>query len=322
MALSAAARSAVLVGVAALTLAVINQATAPTLDPPLERASVLAGILAVLLMLGGLLGERVVPADAARVALLGREGLELTDDLDEALRQELAWGSAMLLKATPAAVVVVLRADHLLLRRGLLAETTFAPGVICGQALQRQRAISLVDLAVYPGKEEFRTLLPDLPAVVVQPIGSEGLLLVGGWSPRCFGRGDLIWIEGWAARLAVALAPIPKLSGDGRSPETADHPAAGRTDAEAAAFPEVALKHRRPAGLTVRRPLENHRALGRNDPASPIPLAAAGIELVTRLLEMALVRDRGHGRGHLHRQSGARGPTGAIGELERQARCS
>jgi hypothetical protein len=132
MALSAAARSAVLVGVAALTLAVINQATAPTLDPPLERASVLAGILAVLLMLGGLLGERVVPADAARVALVGREGLELADDLDEALRQELAWGSAMLLKATPAAVVVVLRADHLLLRRGLLAETTFAPGVICG----------------------------------------------------------------------------------------------------------------------------------------------------------------------------------------------
>ena len=219
MALSAAARSAVMVGVAALTLAVINQATAPTLDPPLERASVLAGILAVLLMLGGLLGERVVPADAARVALLGREGLELAEDLDEALRQELAWGSAMLLKATPAAVVVVLRADHLLLRRGLLAETTFAPGVICSQALQRQRAISLVDLAVYPGKEEFRTLLPDLPAVVVQPIGSEGLLLVGGWSPRCFGRGDLIWIEGWAGRLAVALAPIPQLSGDGRSPE-------------------------------------------------------------------------------------------------------
>jgi hypothetical protein len=219
MALSAPARSAVLVGVLALTLAVINQATAPTLDPPLERASVLAGILAVLLMLGGLLGERVLPADAARVALEGREGLELADDLSEALRQELAWGSGMLLKATPAAVVVVWRADHALLRRGLLAETTFAPGVICGQALQRQRAISLVDLAVYPGKDEFQTLLPNLPTVVVQPIGGEGLLLVGGWSPRCFGRGDLIWIEGWAARLAVALAPIPPISGDGRSPE-------------------------------------------------------------------------------------------------------
>jgi hypothetical protein len=53
----------------------------------------------------------------------------------------------------------------------------------------------------------------------VQPIGSEGLLLVGGWSPRCFGRGDLLWIEGWAARLAVALAASPQLSGDGRSPE-------------------------------------------------------------------------------------------------------
>jgi hypothetical protein len=209
MALSTAARSAVLVGVAGLTLAVINQATAPALDPPLERASVLAGILAVMLMLGGLLGERVLPADAARVPLLGEQGLELASDLPEALRQELAWGSAMLLKATPAAVVVVLHTEARLLRRGLLADTTFVPGVICQQALARQRPISLVDLSLYPGRDEFQTLLTDLPAVVVQPIGREGLLLVGGWSPRCFGRGDLIWIEGWAARLAVALAPIP-----------------------------------------------------------------------------------------------------------------
>jgi len=159
-------------------------------------------------MLGGLLGERVLPADAARVPLLGEQGLELANDLPEALRQELAWGSAMLLKATPAALVVVLHAEARLLRRGLLAETTFEPGVICRQALARQRPISLVDLSLYPGRDEFQTLLADLPAVVVQPIGREGLLLVGGWSPRCFGRGDLIWIEGWAARLAVALDPI------------------------------------------------------------------------------------------------------------------
>jgi hypothetical protein len=215
MALSATARSTVLVGVAGLTLAVINQATAPLLDPPLERASVLAGILAVLLMLGGLLGERVLPAESARVPLEGREGLVLADDLPETLRQELAWGSAMLLKATPAAVVLVWFGDQILLRRGILADSAFVPGAICAQALERQRSISLVDLAVYPGRDEFRTLLADLPAVVVQPISREGLLVVGGWSPRCFGRGDLIWIEGWAARLAVALAPVARLSGAG-----------------------------------------------------------------------------------------------------------
>jgi hypothetical protein len=219
MALSTAARSAVLVGVAGLTLAVINQATAPALEPPLERASVLAGILAVLLMLSGLLGERVLPAESTRVALVGREGLKLAEALPESLRQELAWGSAMLLKATPAAVVAVQRGDQMLLRRGLLADTSFVPGVICAQALERQRSISLVDLALYPGRDEFHTLLADLPAVVVQPIGRDGLLLVGGWSPRCFGRGDLLWIEGWASRLAVALASIPAVSGTGPRPE-------------------------------------------------------------------------------------------------------
>jgi hypothetical protein len=219
MALSPAARSALLVGVVGLSLAVVNQATAPVLEPPLERASVLAGILSVLLMLGGLVGERVLPADSARVALVGREGLELSEGLPEALRQELAWGSAMLLKATPAAVVAVLHQDRMVLRRGLLAETPFLPGAICGQARERQRAISLVNLALYPGRDEFKTLLADLPAVVVQPIGREGLLLVGGWSARCFGRGDLIWIEGWAARLAVTLAALPEVSGGERSPQ-------------------------------------------------------------------------------------------------------
>jgi hypothetical protein len=125
----------------------------------------------------------------------------------------------MLLKATPAAVVVVQIGVLPLLRRGLLAEGSFLPGPICRQALDRQRSISLVDLAVYPGRDEFQTLLADLPAVVVQPIGQDGLLLVGGWSPRCFGRGDLIWIEGWASRLAVALAAGPKLSGVGPAAE-------------------------------------------------------------------------------------------------------
>lgn len=76
-----------------------------------------------------------------------------------------------------------------------------------------------MNLALYPGRDEFKTLLADLPAVVVQPIGRHGLLLVGGWSARCFGRGDLIWIEGWAARLAVTLAALAEVSGGEHSPQ-------------------------------------------------------------------------------------------------------
>lgn len=200
------ARAAVVLGLTALTLAVVNQVTAPTLEPPLERASVLAGLLAVLLMLAGALWQRITPAAPQRVSLEGRQGFELADALPAALREELAWGSAMLLKATPAAVVLLQRGNRTLLRRGLLVESPFRAGPICGQALQRQRPISLVNLGLYPGRDEFAALLPELPAVVVQPVGTDAVLLLGGWSPRCFGRSDLIWIEGWAERLALRLA--------------------------------------------------------------------------------------------------------------------
>jgi len=219
MATSLASRLMLAIGLVALALVVLNQVTAPRIDPPLERAAVLASLLAVVLMLVAALWQRIQPPAAPRADLKGREGLELAADLPEPLRRELAWGSRMLLTATPAAVVLLQSGNQSLLRRGLLADTEFCLGPICQQSLQRQKAISLVDLSLYPGRVEFEPLLSDLPAVVVQPIGRDGLLLVGGWSPRCFGRGDLLWIEGWASRLAVALASIPAVSGNGPRPE-------------------------------------------------------------------------------------------------------
>lgn len=198
-----AARAAVLLGASGLALSVLNQATAPALEPPLERASVLAGILSVLLMLAGVLWQRVVPEPAQRSPLKGQEGVWLAEGLPAALVEELGWGSTMLLTATPAAVVLVQRGDQCLLRRGLLASTPFHPGAICRQASERGKAISLVDLAPYPGRDEFLPLLEDLPAVVVQPLGDQAWLLVGGWSRRCFSRADLLWIEGWGKRLTA-----------------------------------------------------------------------------------------------------------------------
>jgi hypothetical protein len=208
MALPPAARLCGAGGVLALALTVLNQGTAAVVMPALQRASVLAGALAVTLMLVGALWERLEPQGAERKALQGEEGLQLADGLSDALRQELAWGSQMLLTATPAAVVLVQGPNQALLRRGLLATTTFTPGAICQRCRQQGRAISLVDLRLYPGRDEFAALLSDLPSVLVQPIGNEGWVLLGGWSARCFSRSDLIWCEGWARRLEPLIAPI------------------------------------------------------------------------------------------------------------------
>jgi Cofactor assembly of complex C subunit B, CCB2/CCB4 len=213
-----AARLCLTAGVFGLLLCVLNQLTAPQLTPALERADVLASLLAVGLMLVAILWTRAVPLAPERVALQGRQGLDLAADLPEALRQELGWGSQMLLTATPGASLLLHWRGQTLLRRGVLADDTFIPGPICARACNTGRAISLVNLALYPGRDEFRGLPPSIPAVVVQPIGEAGVLLLAGWSPRCFSRSDEAWLEGWCQRLRTSLEALPQPDWSGLPP--------------------------------------------------------------------------------------------------------
>jgi hypothetical protein len=221
MSLPLPAKVSLATGGGGLLLVVANQLSAPLPEPSLVRASVLAALLAVGLMLVAVLWTRAVPDAAGRADLQGEEGLELAPGLPPALLEDLGWGSQMLLTASPAAVVLVLWRDTVLLRRGLLARTPFQPGPICARALERGQAISLVNLGLYPGRAEFDSLLPGLPAVLIQPVGDQGLVLLGGWSPRCFSRSDLIWVEGWARRLTAEMPqsePGALVQPDGQGP--------------------------------------------------------------------------------------------------------
>jgi len=218
MALPLPARVSLSTGAAGLLLVVLNQMTTPDPAPPLVRASVLAALFAVGLMLVAVLWTRAVPEAAVRADLHGDEGLVLAPGLPNALVQDLGWGSQMLLTASPAAVVLVVWRGQVLLRRGLLADTSFNPGPICARALERGQAISLVNLALYPGRAEFDDLLPGLPSVLIQPMADQGLVVLGGWSPRCFSRSDLIWVEGWSRRLTAEMPEAGQQ--DEATPET------------------------------------------------------------------------------------------------------
>ena len=216
------------VGLLALLLSLINQFSAAELTPPLVRASVLASLLAVGFLLVATLWTRAVPRAPERVDLEGPQGLELDDSLPEALKLELAWGSQLLLTATPGATVLLHWQQRTLLRRGLLGSGSVLVGPICQRALATGKAISLVNLALYPGRDEFAALPAGLPALVVQPIGSDGLLLLGGWSPRCFSRSDELWLEGWARKLRTSLEALPDAGGPlGTSPAVSTQGVAG-----------------------------------------------------------------------------------------------
>ena len=199
------ARAVLICALLLLGLTVTNAGLAESVTPELQRAEVLAGMAAVGLMLVAVLWTRANPRSAEKVPLQGEQGLVICDQLNDLQKQELAWGSHMLLTATPAATVLVLWRQQVVLRRGLISQSPFQPGAITMRAMERDQTISLVNTSLFPGRAEFDAMLPSLPAILVCPMGDEGVVVVGGWSPRCFTRSDERWLEGWTQRLRTTL---------------------------------------------------------------------------------------------------------------------
>ena len=199
------ARVVLFSGLLVLVLAVTNASTADLITPDLQRAEVLAGLAAVGLMLVAVLWTRANPRSADQVDLQGEQGLVMDEQNSTELREELGWGSHMLLTATPAATVLVYWRGHVILRRGLIRAATFEPADICNRVMERETTISLVNTELFPGRSEFDSVLQNLPAVVICPLGKNGVVVVGGWSKRCFSQSDERWLEGWTERLKTSL---------------------------------------------------------------------------------------------------------------------
>ena len=199
------ARVVLFSGLLVLVLAVTNASTADRITPDLQRAEVLAGLAAVGLMLVAVLWTRANPRSADQVDLQGEQGLVMDQQTSGDLREELGWGSHMLLTATPASTVLVYWRGQVILRRGLIRAVTFKPGDICNRVMERETTISLVNTELFPGRTEFDSVLQNLPAVVISPLGKNGVVVVGGWSKRCFSQSDERWLEGWTQRLKTSL---------------------------------------------------------------------------------------------------------------------
>ena len=203
----APARVVLVCALVLLTLTLLNAGLAESFTPELQRAEVLCGMASVGLMLVAVLWTRADPTQARPRALSGEQGLQLEPSLEADLKEELAWGSHMLLTATPAATLLVHWQGQVILRRGLLSDVDepFTPGPICRRAMDRETTISLVNTTLFPGRHEFDPVLKNLPAVLIVPLGSHGIVVLGGWSERCFSQADEQWLEGWSARLRTKL---------------------------------------------------------------------------------------------------------------------
>ena len=184
-----------------LFLSIINIATASEINPTLVRGETLSGIASISLITIGYLWNDVKPKEPTKVNLKGQEGFDLSKDLSEEQKYELAWGSQQILTATASSTILIYWDNKVILRRGLITNDLFIPGEICNRAMEQQRLISLVNTEVFPGRHEFDSVLKELPAVIVYPLSNRGLMIVGGWSKRSFTNSDEKWISGWSDKV-------------------------------------------------------------------------------------------------------------------------
>lgn len=203
-------RLPIVVGGLGSVLLLINRLLTPQLTNSQSRADVLGIILSALLILTGLLWQQVAPRSPDTVDLIGEEGFELALLPDE-VKTELAWASHLLLTNTVTRSLVVFYQGKVLLRRGILgANPEVTPGPILQRVLEKQKPVYLVNLLIYPGKIEFDYLPENTQGVICQPIGKEGVLILGANAPRSYTKQDENWIAGIADKLDVTLSTYLK----------------------------------------------------------------------------------------------------------------
>ena len=198
-----------MVGGLAGTLLLVNRLLTHSLTPAQARSDVVGIIVCAVLILTGLIWQRVQPRSPDSVQLVGTEIFDLDRTLPETLQTELAWASHLLLTNTVTRSLIIWHDGKTLLRRGILPEqAVIKPGVILQRVLDKQKPIYLVALAVYPGKIEFDYLPENTQGVICQPMGEKGALILGANAPRSYTRQDEQWISAIADKLAYTISQM------------------------------------------------------------------------------------------------------------------
>jgi len=190
-------------------LLLINRVLTPELLDSQARSDALGVILSAVLILTGLLWQQIQPRSPDAVELIGEQGFELKLDLPEFIKTELAWASHLLLTNTVTRSLVVYYQGEVLLRRGVLGNSSdVKPGPILQRVLEKQKPVYLVNLALYPGRIEFDYLPENTQGVICQPLGNNGVLILGANAPRSYTKQDENWVEGIGDKLTNTLSNL------------------------------------------------------------------------------------------------------------------
>lgn len=208
-------RLPLVVGALGGMLLLINRAFTPVLATSQSRSDALGIILSALLILTGLLWQRVQPKLPEAVELVGSEGFDLDKSLPEAVKLELAWVTKLLLTNTATRSLLIWYDDRVIARRGILVEREMEePGIIVDRVMETEKPVYLVDLKLYPGRIEFDYLPENIQGLICHPLTdpsddgeeSRGALILAANAPRSYSEQDEAWIEAMAQKLSQTLA--------------------------------------------------------------------------------------------------------------------
>ncbi len=194
-------KSLIIIGIILFILQLINFVSIIEINPEIARAQVLSAISSVIIILIGLLFERIKPISGKKADLKGKNGFNFDERIPSDLLNELAWGSEAILTSTAAASVLINNKGNNILKRGIISNEEFIPKDICLRCLKDNKLISLVNTKFYPGKEEFDSFCENIPSIIIVPVNKQCFILVGGWSTRCFTKSDEKWILNWSKKL-------------------------------------------------------------------------------------------------------------------------
>ena len=194
-------KTVITLGIVFFIFQLINFLSINEINPEIERAQVLAALTSIVLILIGLLFERIDPKSGEKVILNGDNKFTYDNDIPSDLLDELAWGSQTILTSTAASSILINYKGKNILKRGIISPNEFNLGEICKRSIKDMKMISLVNTKFYPGKEEFDDFCPNLPAILIYPVQKDLIILIGGWSARCFTKSDEKWIMNWIKKL-------------------------------------------------------------------------------------------------------------------------
>ena len=178
-----------------------NYISIDSISPALERAQVLSAVSSVIIVLIGFLFKQFNPSIENKVELKGENKFIFDSGIPEEILDELAWGSEAILTSTAAATILIHNNGKNILKRGIVSNDVFNPGETCFRSLKDMKLISLANTKFYPGKDEFYSLCPNLPSILIIPINSKSFILIGGWSYKCFTKSDEKWINNWSKKV-------------------------------------------------------------------------------------------------------------------------